>query len=1398
MKRYFAAIGVSRYDRLDDAFQLPSVGDDVRTMTALFTQELGYTAVLGDLVDPSSDELRQGLHRWLTVDAPTDDHALVVYFSGHGCSVDGRHYLMTRDTTVGRVASTALPTEDLPYLFGPGSRPRDLLLIIDTCVAGQAADDLSTGFARLATAAWKNTPAAGWSVIAASRRETARPAAFSAAFVDAVRSPELGTEMPYVPLDHLVEQINARLARGKHEQRALTAGGETGAAVRMIPNLAHRRGILNRVRQFARQDFDQHWLPRARGCTGHVEDDDWYFSGRDRVLDRLVSWINEPGGDHRARIVTGAPGVGKSAVLAQIVMMSDIRRRAAAIAGRRNGPVLTLAAVTVAVYARNRSTAEILAALCDGLGVPLMEPRDLVAALREQRCDRVAVIDALDEADDPAGVVDTVIRPLLHGAAAIQLKTLLGLRRPTADRLGSLCHVFDLDSGEYGEPADLVRYVGRLLARRPTAEPVAEPEDVSLAKAIAERADGNFLIARLVSESVAYQRARGDAVDPRSPPATVGEAFDGYLEGFGSGEQRVRDFLSALAWAEGEGLPSDSLWLPVTRALSGNPDYGPEDLDAVRDTAGAYLAHSQEVYPTTGGGGRDESVCRLYHQALAEHLRGSGRPEVAQSQVVDALVGTVPPDPAHPALRWDRAHPYVCTYLPTHAAAGGRLSVFVQDPGFLLAADPDRLLMCLQQLKTDAAARAAAGAYQRAVHHIRNSRESAAAYLQLAAHQCSVPLLQRWTSGPNPPWSTSWARWHDAGAHRVALAHGPVRTLRLIAGTTIAAAGYADGRLAMWDVGLATPRGQALLAHRTLTDLTIVDLSDGLAVVTAGADGTLRCWNPFAGTPIGHPIPVCAGPVTAVEAGRNDGVAWVLVGDTDGVVRRFTVPHGEAVGRPMVPPSRWWPHRKRTLPVRAIAATSLDGVQLAVVATADDRVRWWSVQNGEQVGAIERGVLGPVEALAVADLGGQPCVFTAGRDGVVQGWDLRTARRVGNPVPGHRRGVGALAAVSVDDRICVVLGGWDGRIRIWCHEQDGIVEPLVGHNQSITTVDVDCSDPRMRVIVSGGEDGTIRIWDWPQASGGGATGPRPAAVRALAVANIIDRPAVVSGADDGTLNVSDLRTGTSSIPAPPKHHLSVTAIATTSAPEGSWIGVAGSRDDALQFWTVDNGVRRRLIANAHTAGVWCLAVATVRDRRLIVSGGGDGSIRIWDPVTADQLGDPVPMAGRTVRSVVAVPDGNGAIVLTLDDLGALRRIRLTGYPLHAGPVEVLADVCEATVRVLAVDSDASAATVYGGTADGTVLRWEATATKPTVTTLHRHTKAVNALTVSRTAGATVVASGGDDCSVIFHAVDTSHRQKVEMGSAVVGLQLVPGTHDLAVACESGVAVLTFPLTPSAT
>jgi hypothetical protein len=87
-----------------------------------------------------------------------------------------------------------------------------------------------------------------------------------------------------------------------------------------------RRGLREAGHRAAQ--VRDHFGPAASGILPWQVRGGSYFTGRVRVLSELAGWLGQPdSGDGRARVVTGGPGSGKSAVLGRLVCLADLRMR---------------------------------------------------------------------------------------------------------------------------------------------------------------------------------------------------------------------------------------------------------------------------------------------------------------------------------------------------------------------------------------------------------------------------------------------------------------------------------------------------------------------------------------------------------------------------------------------------------------------------------------------------------------------------------------------------------------------------------------------------------------------------------------------------------------------------------------------------------------------------------------------------------------------------------------------------------------------------------------------------------------------------------------------------------------------------------------------------------------
>ena len=214
------------------------------------------------------------------------------------------------------------------------------------------------------------------------------------------------------------------------------------------------------------------------------------------------------------------------------------------------------------------------------------------------------------------------------------------------------------------------------------------------------------------------------------------------------------------------------------------------------------------------------------------------------------------------------------------------------------------------------------------------------------------------------------------------------------------------------------------------------------------------------------------------------------------------------------------------------------------------------------------------------------------------------------------------------------------------------------------------------------------------------------------------------------------------VPLGPALIPATTALEQVLAGHDSWVegvavtadgarAVSGGVDGTVRVWDLATG-REQAELTSHDGHVWAVAVTADGDRA--VSGGSDGAVRVWDLATGRQQAE---LTGHdlTVWAVAVTADGARAVSGGYD--GAVRV-----WDLAAGrqPAELTGH--DGRVRAVAVTADGARA-VSGGE-DGTVRVWDLAAGRQQAK-LTGHDGRVRAVAV--TAGGARAVSGGEDGTV---------------------------------------------------
>ena len=1066
----------------------------------------------------------------------------------------------------------------------------------------------------------------------------ARVRAFREEVAGAVRAGEFGD------LRGLVEQLSIGVQAELDKIQAKQSAGLTGERA-----------------------LKEHWDPRGRGVERAARPG-WFFTGRRQALSELVSWLTAvPSAADNVRVVTGGPGSGKSAVLARLVTMSNPRYRAdmpGSLAA--DDPVAALPAnmITVAVHARAAPTEEIVKALATEAGAPQADLDGLIEGLLGQPKTFAIAVDALDEADDPPALA-LALRRLASETADAGVRLLVGTRpggphRRLITALGLSTRdddpaLIDLDNPRYLSREDLAEYVRRrllLIGVPPTPErpdtPYQDREDLAdeVADAVADAAYPAFLIGQLVSRSLLL---RGQPISPSDPmwrnfPTTVAAAMDQYLASLGSQtfQDQVKDLLRPLAYARGDGLPLDDagLWPKLATVLARpGRSYTLADLDTLLDTAADYLIETVVTGQST--------YYRLYHQALSDRLREleHPRPVSAEQTIYQSLLNTVTFH-SDGGRDWATAHPYLLSQLAGYAADVGQLTSLLDDPGFLVVADPAGLFGALQRGSQPPTGNAQI--YRLAYPHLSRNADSSgerASYLQLAARRSQELLADQLDRLPlRQPWTARWIRGRQPHPHYIAGRHEDGVEAVAVGqrqGRAVIVSGSDDETVRVWDLESGEPVLGPLTGHDEAVGAVAVGERQGRPVIVSGSDDeTVRVWDLESGELVLGPLTGHDGFVFAVVVGERLGRP-VIVSGSDETVRVWDLESGELVLGPLTG------HNSL---VTAVAVTERDGRPVIVSGGGDQAVRVWDLESGEPIPGPLTGHDGAVDAIAVFGGQARPLIISGSEDWTVRVWDLETDKPALSSPAGHDGGVNAVVIGKRRERRIVVSGGYDWTVRVWDMESgEPVLGPLTGHDGPVHAITVAVRDGRA-VIVSGGFDESVRVWDLE--SGEPVLAPitgHEGAVYAVAVGERHGRPVIVSGGYDRTVRMWDLESGELVLGPLTGHGAVVSALAIGERASRAVL-LSGGLDGSVRVWDLESGEPVLAPITGNEGAVYAVAVGERHGRPVIVSGSGEETVRVWDLESGELVLGPLTGHDGTVVTVaVGKQHGQPVIISGSDD-----------------------------------------------------------------------------------------------------------------------------------------------------
>jgi len=280
----------------------------------------------------------------------------------------------------------------------------------------------------------------------------------------------------------------------------------------------------------------------------------------------------------------------------------------------------------------------------------------------------------------------------------------------------------------------------------------------------------------------------------------------------------------------------------------------------------------------------------------------------------------------------------------------------------------------------------------------------------------------------------------------------------------------------------------------------------------------------------------------------------------------------------------------------------------------------------------------PVDAVAFSPDGGR--FVTAGWGGTVRIWDTASGRQLASIPSG---GQYVFAAAFSPDGTRLATGGNSNPdyVKIWDAQSGSLVRSLRGHGDAVLSLAYSRDGRR---LLTSSYDNTARLWDLETGESKVFVGHEWWVWEA---AFSPDEERIVTASQDGSAIVWSVATGR---PDPPFRSHAGPVYAAAFSPDGRRVATGGYdkrvlifRPDQLQPFDYDVLTNDRESPpqpfetfDGHTGGV--RSVEFSADGQLLLSGGEDNTVRVWDVATRKPL-KVIRGHGGQVRSCRFAPDG---------------------------------------------------------------------------------------------------------------------------------------------------------------
>ncbi len=452
-----------------------------------------------------------------------------------------------------------------------------------------------------------------------------------------------------------------------------------------------------------------------------------------------------------------------------------------------------------------------------------------------------------------------------------------------------------------------------------------------------------------------------------------------------------------------------------------------------------------------------------------------------------------------------------------------------------------------------------------------------------------------------------------------------------------------DGAIYLWEP--ATGRFAGSLAGHPAAAFDVAFAPSGTLLASAGQDNTVKLWSIPAD--VVKPGDAFSVTLTATLAGHT---GWVrsLAFSRDGT--RVATGSDDTTAR------IWDPRTGQALltlaghrgPVAGVAF-SPDGRRLAT-ASWDKTARVWDAATGDLLATLT-GHAGAVNSVAFSPDGTK--LVTASDDTTVKVWDSTTGDGLAT-LDGHANEVND--AVFDDGGNVIASAGRDMTVRLWDAASGQELDTLSGHADTIFGLAMSG-----RELASASGDRTARVWRLPVGYGTATqVGTVDEELRLagnqasiLGVAFSPDRRRLATAAIDGAVNVYSLGPSEEVVTLV-DHRQEILSLGVSA--DGKRLATS-TADGVVTVWDGDTGAELLALNDPGGGWIWDVSLSSTCDaaaeanaarcRPRMATAGSDGTTRVWDAATGEELLDLKGHRGA-VRGVAYSPD-NTRLATTGDD-----------------------------------------------------------------------------------------------------------------------------------------------------